>query len=509
MGKTRKKGRIKYTLTNWQETFENHPNILKSVSWINCVPEVLHISLSLIDNNFNLVRKELFEIWDRINTENRGKNLFRGVLSDVIELIKKDNNILNYLKDTSFEIPIVQIIKFYNECFHIELDDSVKLNIKLLLKGYDQILERRSDISLLCKYLLSELNLRGKKDPFGHFKFKTRDEILNPENKSVITANWLAVSNALELINYEFCDDIWIFNYISSPFIGSSDSTKREEKRYNNLRIAEMRDEFKKLLDRFKEINLFIYLSRPIAEVLMGFISRISSLSIDVINLVENHRGEIAEATLRMIYESRVKFLWLIKKQDPNLIYRFREYKIGREKLFRDKIKEKANISEDTEEIVNALEGEYQKVLKSEGVDDYYIGTERGDVFEIDLAKMTDDLGEDERMLYDIIYKRTSDIVHGNWRVIEKYHLDRSLNPMHNGLLFYNNNNNKFAGALPAFLALILATDTLLKFLDSHDEIKKNYCSLFNEIINLNKIIREKYMSEYYYKRIDNNRKGA
>jgi hypothetical protein len=46
-----RKGRVRQTRTSWQKTFDPHPGMVGSISWIDRMPEILHISIALYDIN--------------------------------------------------------------------------------------------------------------------------------------------------------------------------------------------------------------------------------------------------------------------------------------------------------------------------------------------------------------------------------------------------------------------------------------------------------------------------
>jgi hypothetical protein len=237
---------------------------------------------------------------------------------------------------------------------------------------------------------------------------------------------------------------------------------------------------------------------RSVAEVIIGFISRITGLCLDTIELVEIHKGEFAEAALRLIYESRVKFLWLIFKQDQILIQRFREYKVGRDKFMVENIKRAVDKDKKgSEKIIESINEEYEKTLYSEGKEDYDVAEERGDVFEKKLLDLALELDPNEVVWYEGVYQRTSDIIHGNWRIIEKYHLERSLNPIQNGLLNFSKNRNKFAGVLPAFLALMLATDSLIRYFELEPELFEKKQEVYKILLEFNENLISCYMAEF------------
>lgn len=284
--------------------------------------------------------------------------------------------------------------------------------------------------------------------------------------------------------------------------VNQMDDTLHEELRFKKFQINDLKEEYLKYANEFRDIQLFAAMNRPIAEIIMGFVNRTIYITIylttEVVELVESHKGEIAEAVLRMLYECRLKFLWLLKKRDVKLFQRFREYSSGREKFFYDKIcqlsdKEDYSQKDTISEFKKALDSK----LNQEGLSAYEIATERGDVFEIGIDKMADEIGVLERHLYDYVYKRTSDIVHGNWRIMEKYHLTRSDNPMHDRLLYYNLCNNKFSGLLPAFTALMFGSELIYKLMEEFPEVFKENAVILHNLKAFNYKVKTKFTEEY------------
>ena len=114
---------------------------------------------------------------------------------------------------------------------------------------------------------------------------------------------------------------------------------------------------------------------------------------------------------------------------------------IRRLKTFNKLIKDGYTIEQAIAEIKQQIADE----IKEAGVRDINVATERGDIFDLRIDQMAEEVwGKDNQ--YYFLYKRTSDVVHGQWRVIAKYHLAKSFNPMHNGLYWYNDNENHYCG---------------------------------------------------------------
>ena len=494
MTKKKKKGRVRQTRTSWQKTFDPHPGMLQPFSWSSRLPEVLHISITLLDNDYQKVKEAFHQISDYVNLKHKQKRRFHFNLSHTIKLIKEDESILTEINSTCFKIAFEQILLFYNQYLKVNLEISVNPNIRPLIFGYKQILDGRSDISILCKYLMMQYDRFGKPDHFAMYNFTNKEEILRLENVSTVMASFPPSIGLSENLDLDFCENIWMFNFLFAPFMPPKDDTKTEEQHFQEFGIEELTNEFKGLYSQFRNINLILIYPKPIAEINIGFVSRICNLSLDVVEFVKTHKGEIAELIFRTILENFIVASWLLKRKDPKLHQRFREFSTGRERFFGEKLADQINdpaMKAEAHDIVD-------KAIKEAGVREFDVATERGDIFELTIAQMATEVWGEDNINY-FLYKRLSEVTHGQWRVIAKYHLSKSLNPMLNGLFSYNENPNRFAGLVPAFISLGTSIDMLRTIMVDIDD--KDLEPLKNKLDALHTTLWGKYM-EYYNKYI-------
>lgn len=499
-----RKGRIKKELSEWDVFWNDKKEFLaKPTSWHDAIPEVLHIAIALQRNE----PKEILESLSKIRDEIKRLHgvVWKGNLSILFQLIRQNPFLIDVIKATIMNDSIKCLLITYNKMFNAKVPEGNLLAHRIVYRGYFDLKERRKDVSILCKYILCKFLNGDKTDPFGLFNAITRSEVLEPGTASSVTPNWIIISQEYGIVDNQYSEFIWEYNIKHLPFIIEPDSTvyKRETKNFKMNKMNSLKQKLGNHYLKFKEIDLLNYFNKYVAEVFMGFVSRMHYLSIKIIEQEERHEGEIAESTLRLLYETRLKFLWLNKIQDVQTIKQFREYKIGREKLFLDYLEKNGKEHPDFDSAFNRIKELFQQDMQAEGVDDYKLAIEKGDSFEKSIKEMADDLGEDEAMMYFIIYKRTSDIIHGNWRVIENYHLERSLNPAQDNLLRYRSSNNTYAGLLPSYLGLMLSTSALIKFIEFYDsfanENKQVYNSLKRFYTNLNK----KYAKTFGHKSVN------
>ncbi len=484
-----KRDRIRQTKTSFQKAFTGFENYLQPFSWHERIPEFLHISIALVEFDFIDVEKDFIKIINYINQTQPFKEKFHFNLSHTIKIIKEDKNLLNVILDSCFKTAFEQLY-IYNEILEIDIDiDIENMNMKpeLLFKGYKQILDGRSDNSILCKYLMLKNDQKDLIITHNLLNFTTKNEILKPDNVSQIMAAFPPSIGLSENFDLSFCEQIWFFNYTNIPFIDKPDESENENQIYHEMKIDEYLHEFKQIYSEFRNINLLYFFPRGIMEIIIGFNSRICNLSIDVVDLVKSHKGEIAELTTRSILENFIIATWLIKERDAKLFQRFREFSLGKDKYITEKLTNLINIEPFKEKLKENL----KENTKKEGRNSFDIASERGDMFELNLSQISDKVWGEDNMYY-LIYKRLSETTHGNWRAIDKYHLSTSLNPIHNGLKDYNENPNRFCGLTPIFTTLGISTKFMIGILDELEDIEA-FDEIKIKLGKFNKNIQEQF----------------
>lgn len=459
----KRKGRIRQTRTSFQKVFDSNPEIIQSFSWIARLPEFIHISITLINNDYETIEKDFFEISEFINSKFHFKQKFHFNLTHTLQLIIQDKTVLDKINSTVFKESFESLLYFYNDLFDISI--VVKSYQKnLIFIGYRQILDGRSETSILGKYLMLKYSQIGNFDPTNLFNLQNKEQILDPINVSRIMSLFPIMIGQSENFDLDLCEDIWLYNYINSPLLPSEDSKLMEEEHFLEMNINELKSEFNSLYSKVKELNLLAIYPKFIAEINMGFIARICNLCIDTIDLIKIHKAELAEIVFRSNLETFIVASWLVKKQDINLHSRFREFSTGREKFFGEDLINRT----DNVEVQNEAKRMIENAIKEAGTREENVASERGDIFEISIAQMSEDVWG-QNNLYYALYKRMSEVTHGHWSIIAKYHLSKSNNPLHNGLYWYNDTDNRYSGLVPVFSSLNFAVDFLIRILNDID----------------------------------------
>jgi hypothetical protein len=495
-----RKGRVRQTRTGWQNTFDPYPGMVNSISWIDRMPEVLHISMALAEYSYEQVQADFFRIADFVNARHGIRPEFHFNLTHTLKLMRDDPAIFEYITGTSFEKSFHEILFFYQRLIGIPRKPPEKSDYGILFRGYHLALKGRSDTAVLCKYIMmkyQDRNMRDLPEPFQFYRHTTVKEILSSENTSQVMARFPITSGTSPHIDTEFCHDLWMENYLFSPFIPEPDPKDMEKKEYEEIGFATIKDHFETIYGEFKNIRLFTVFERPIAEVIMGFVSRVSNFALEIMEFDRTFKGEIAELVLRAQLESFIIVSWMIHRKDPALFVRFREFSVGREVLFSEELKNRATTDQLKKEAANLA----KTAIEDSGLHPVDVATERGEPFEMRLDHMADEVFGKDNMYY-LLYKRLSDVTHGHWRIIARHHLIKSINPMHDGLYDYKENLDSYAGLLPSFMAVNTALELMMNILKDieADDVKQ----LKENLQDFHSYAWKKYMG-YYLKYLRQN----
>ena len=112
MAKKKTKGRIRQTRTEWQKVFDPHPGMVQTFSWSDRIPEFIHISIALIDNDYQTVKNDFYEICDFVNAKVKAKRKFHFNLTHTIKLIRTDATVLEKILTTVFKNAFQNILAF-------------------------------------------------------------------------------------------------------------------------------------------------------------------------------------------------------------------------------------------------------------------------------------------------------------------------------------------------------------------------------------------------------------
>lgn len=168
-----------------------------------------------------------------------------------------------------------------------------------------------------------------------------------------------------------------------------------------------------------------------VASVTLGLGGRVWRMMHHVIDLTRTGNGEMAEIALRCQCDSHFTLLWLLKQNDPRLFLRFVEYSSGKDKALLEYVRTMEDKKDPKlKTYKSSMEQELSADIRSEGVWEQLVAEERGAWTNVSAHDMAKDTGREHT--YKFVFSRASDIVHGSWRALKRYHLQKCRNPLHN-----------------------------------------------------------------------------
>jgi len=167
-----------------------------------------------------------------------------------------------------------------------------------------------------------------------------------------------------------------------------------------------------------------------VASVTLGLGGRVWRMMHHIIDLSKAGNGEMAEIALRCQCDSHFTLLWLLKQNDPRLFQRFVEYSSGKDKALLEYVRAMEDKKDPKlKTYKSSMEQELAADIWSEGIWEQLVAEERGAWTNASAHDMAEDTGREHT--YKIVFSRASDIVHGSWRALKRYHLQKCLNPLH------------------------------------------------------------------------------
>jgi hypothetical protein len=167
-----------------------------------------------------------------------------------------------------------------------------------------------------------------------------------------------------------------------------------------------------------------------VASVTLGLGGRVWRMMHHIIDLSRAGNGEMAEIALRCQCDSHFTMLWLLKQNDPRLFQSFVEYSSGKDKALLEYVRAMEDKKDPKSKTYkSSMEKELSADIWSEGIWEQLVAEERGAWTNATAHDMAKETGREHT--YKIVFSRASDIVHGSWRALKRYHLQKCLNPLH------------------------------------------------------------------------------
>jgi len=131
---------------------------------------------------------------------------------------------------------------------------------------------------------------------------------------------------------------------------------------------------------------------------------------------------------LRPMVDTRITLAWLLQRDDRELFERYREFGLGRQKLFKLHVEDYVAEHETEEEHADVLDA-LQAAVNDEIMEEFRKIDLGGNFAGVSLRQMAIDT--ELKSLYDLNYQQLSAEAHGEWTSLTGYDLRRCVNPLH------------------------------------------------------------------------------
>jgi len=265
-------------------------------------------------------------------------------------------------------------------------------------------------------------------DKLGKLVAGRDDDVLKEQGCASVRANWEGMQSCKDERVTPWAKSFWGFG-LDTPCFSST-----ERKGRDRIRLSR---QLKILIRKIDRLWKLIVASGPKHErlfqgdVVMGLTCRVWRFMHHIVEASAAGNGEMAEVAARCQWDSTITLEWLIKHNDAELFGQYRMYSAGKAKATLERLRG----NEDKyggQELAERLKGTFQKEIQDDvGIWEQLVNEERGGWTKEGTYEMADDLSKLAE--YETFFRRLSDIVHGTWRALERYHLHKCLNPLHGG----------------------------------------------------------------------------
>jgi hypothetical protein len=420
---------------------------IQTLGWTDYLPELLLILGLLEDeatgqvvNFFETLQAELKKI-----AQTGPCKSFTGGVSDLGRCLESDPTVAESVKAhlkslfigsnvallRRFDLPgkdaIVRVVR-PNDA---DPTEDLKKLMHLVERAFDRRGGRATRAKLVQLFLLSP-GLKGlhslTKDKIAAILAAKDDDIPEDETAASVRSSWVALQAKAGNTVSAWAVEFWLQALRQTPCLTTPEREKPD--------TMQPEAEFASTVEKLDRIWRSVVREEPshgvlfIGEVILGLMGRIWRMMHHVIDLSRAGSGEMAEIALRCQFDSYVTLRWLLLKNDVTLFKRFREYSAGKNKMLLEYVR---RMSPEARPEQAALKRSMEQTLIEEigeiGVWEQLVAEERGTWADATARSMAQDIGQED--LYMALFSRASDIVHGSWRGLTRYHMSQCRNPLH------------------------------------------------------------------------------
>ena len=193
-------------------------------------------------------------------------------------------------------------------------------------------------------------------------------------------------------------------------------------------------------------------------EVVLGLANRVWRFQHHIREAVETGNGEMAETAYRCQWDSFTTLRWILQQGDPHLAVRFKKHEAEQIKSQIEHMRALRKEIPDAP-ILELMENELLREIADLGQWDPLVPEARGPWSGKSMKTLAKEIGDESG--YAILFARSSGVVHGSWRALKRYHLQRCQNSLHRFHHIPYAGTMKPAGLTPLHGALLNAAQML------------------------------------------------
>ncbi len=253
------------------------------------------------------------------------------------------------------------------------------------------------------------------------------DDVLGENACSVVRATWAVTQGDVGDEVTPWVRAFWQFGLANTPCLHDDPKTGRDR-----IRLSPELKSLTRRIDRLWRTIVAADLKHDllsVSDVTMGLTCRIWRFMHHIVEASGVGNGEMAEIAARCQWDSVITFEWLVKRNDPKLFWQYRVYSAGKSKATLERLRTDAETYGGEKLKVKVEPTLVREVQEGAGIWEQLVNEERGGWASETTHKMAEEMLSLSE--YEFYFRRLSDVVHGTWRALERYHLRPCLNPLH------------------------------------------------------------------------------
>lgn len=400
------------------------------------LPELLWIDSILSDFTWGQALNIMYRFLDLADEHLEDENEYvNGTISsfDLIPVEKRSDFISKISKEDLFEVALPErfrhALALYGECparwiiteWQQKNHADFEIGIAYLRQAILRLFDMRSPYATRCRMIpLARIFKNGKISvpPDTQLKrlFTKYPNGLSENDQALAETMARAMVLTFEAEwSKSWSKYFWQQNYQISAceiaeYLTENPSPEESLATIENIKNA-LDDLYEFLMNSILRIQIDLY-NPDKEDVLFGLLSRQFRLFSELSLNIGMWQPEIGQNFHRLMIDTQILMTWLIKREDSELFRRFKDYSLGKQKLFKLHIEDRVDtgrLDDEYEELVEALSHSIEEEKFEE-----LITIDVGALFpNMDIRKMA--IETDLKEIYDLGYVPHSAAIHGEW----------------------------------------------------------------------------------------------